>query len=163
MSKTNPDNYTGLNEEHVHFILQRCAINKKKCWVWTGAVSSGGYGNTSITTNNVKRWVVVHRAVYTVRVGPVDPNLELDHLCRDRACCNPEHLEVVTSAVNTQRGNSPPAKNKAKDHCKHGHPFDKENTWVSPKSGRRRCKACDRVRRADKRKAAASAKQRNKP
>jgi hypothetical protein len=69
--------------------------------------------------------------------------MQLDHLCRVRGCVNPDHLEVVTGATNTLRGISSPAINARKTHCRRGHEFTPENTYID--RGSRRCKACRRL------------------
>lgn len=113
------------------------------CWEWTGARSDGGYGryNTSDGTE------AAHRVIWEHLVGPIDDGLTLDHLCRNRGCVNPDHLEPVTMRENTLRGYGISARNARKTHCKHGHPFDEDNTWFE--GHWRRCKACirDRARR----------------
>jgi len=80
-----------------------------------------------------------HRLLY-VMIGGDAEGKDLDHLCRNRACCNPEHLEPVTHAVNTQRGNGG-AVNRAKTHCVNGHPFSGKNLWMK-NNGQRKCRAC---------------------
>ena len=69
------------------------------CWLWPGSRTSG-YGNVSIAG----KMHLVHKFIYEQLKGPVPAGLELDHLCRTRACCNPDHLETVTRQVNVQRG-----------------------------------------------------------
>ena len=106
------------------------------CWAWTGGLDTSGYGIFSVNGNSVG----AHRWSYQHHVGPVPEGLELDHLCRVRRCVNPEHLEPVTSQVNTLRGQSPMAANARKTHCPSGHPYDQVNTnWYD---GRRYCRAC---------------------
>lgn len=72
------------------------------CWIWQGAKNSQGYGYLTI---RYKQWRA-HRWVYEQRVGPIAAGLDLDHLCRQPDCVNPEHLEPVTEAENTRRGNT---------------------------------------------------------
>jgi hypothetical protein len=69
------------------------------CWLWTGAHVSSGYGNLKVASVNRP----AHVWVWENLVGPVPDGLELDHLCRVRACVNPDHLEPVTRAVNLRR------------------------------------------------------------
>lgn len=92
---------------------------------------------------------LAHRFAYELIVGPIKPGLQIDHLCRVRRCCNPEHLEPVTRKVNILRGESPTAKNARKTVCPRGHKYDEENTYLS-KEGKRQCKICmlKTVRRA---------------
>jgi hypothetical protein len=74
-------------------------------------------------------------------VGDLPDELTIDHLCRVRACCNPDHLEPVSVAVNILRGEGPAALNARKTHCQHGHPLNASNVRVET-GGLRRCRAC---------------------
>lgn len=107
------------------------------CWIWQGATSHG-YG----VFRDGEKTVVAHKFLYERLVGKVPEGLDLDHLCRNRACVNPNHLEPVTRQVNLLRGETITASNAAKTHCKKGHPFSGEN--VQRLQGRRRCKTCYR-------------------
>jgi hypothetical protein len=76
-------------------------VDENGCWVWQRCVNTrGGYGRKLVGG----RWWVAHRWYYERVFGPVPEGLELDHLCRNRLCVNPEHLEAVTRQVNIQRG-----------------------------------------------------------
>ena len=70
------------------------------CWIWQGAVSSSGYGNRWVEGKTV----LAHRFYYEELVGTIPSDLQIDHLCRNKLCVNPEHLEAVRPAVNTRRG-----------------------------------------------------------
>lgn len=73
------------------------------CWNWTGAVTRGGYGRASVKIGDRHRGTSAHRASWIAHNGPVSPGLEVDHLCRNRSCINPDHLEPVTRAENNRR------------------------------------------------------------
>lgn len=85
-----------------------------------------------------------HRWIYTQRVGPIPEGMQLDHLCRVRACANPAHLEPVTSRQNTMRSPIANAAVRASaTHCESGHEFSGANLYIDP-NGYRRCRACIR-------------------
>lgn len=91
-----------------------------------------------------------HRLAYEAFYGPIPEGLHIDHLCNVRACCNPEHLEAVTSGENNRRTRERDFTNvnANKTECIHGHPFDEENTYARP-SGGRACRTCLReIKRA---------------
>ncbi len=111
------------------------------CWVWKG-LTHNGYGVLSIP--NVRPQVRAHRLSYTLHVGPIPSGLVLDHICRNRGCVRPDHLEAVTDRENVLRGIGPTARNFRKTHCSQGHAYTPENTkWT--KDGYRRCRACYRL------------------
>jgi len=112
---------------------------KGECCIWTAAKDSGGYGCLTVKG---KHWRA-HRFIYLILKNGIDPNLSIDHLCRNRACVNIKHLEQVSIGENVLRGTSPPAQNSKKTHCIHGHQFTPENTYIR-KKGKRGCKQCYR-------------------
>jgi hypothetical protein len=82
-------------------IVKRITVDDRTgCWLWDGYISTTGYGSIKFQG----RIGSVHRLSYESFVGPIPEGLQIDHLCRVRACCNPEHLEPVTSRENTIRG-----------------------------------------------------------
>jgi HNH endonuclease len=115
------------------------------CWEWTARDNGVGYGMFMLTSPrpNVKS-VLAHRYAYELLVGPIPEGLQLDHLCRNRRCVNPDHLEPVTNRENVLRGTSIFAREAALTHCLRGHPFDEENTYL-PARGGRQCRACRRA------------------
>lgn len=109
------------------------------CWLWTGAISDTGYGafRAEVLTS-------AHRYSYELNVGPIPDGLVLDHLCRNRACCNPEHLEAVTQRVNTYRGEAPTVKAFLAGVCLRGHDQGTYGRVSARKDGSRAafCDAC---------------------
>jgi hypothetical protein len=118
-------------------------ITKSGCWEWN-PVCASGYG----MYRKGSALMVAHRFVYDKLIGKIPEGKELDHLCRNRRCVNPNHVEPVTHRENLLRGIGPSAKNKVKTMCPNGHKYTKENTGISKnKYGYyRRCRACDRKR-----------------
>jgi HNH endonuclease len=113
-----------------------------ECWIWVRHRTRGGYAEL----RNDGRTMLAHRFAYHYFREPVPPGLTLDHLCRNRHCVNPWHLEAVTLGENTKR--SPialTAVNSRKMFCKRGHEFTEENTYHSLKG--RECRMCKRLLR----------------
>ena len=123
-------------------LLSRVEIDGAGCWNFTGRLTFG-YGQFKIDGKNRK----AHRVAYEHLVGPVPNGLCLDHLCRNRACCNPDHLEPVTIQENTLRGQTLQARNASAIACIHGHPFDETNTIIRT-NGNRACRACSLATKA---------------
>lgn len=120
------------------------------CWLWSGSVSKNGYGVLTIGSRSdaTRRRVYAHRIAYLLYKGEIPKGLEPDHKCRVRSCVNPDHLEAVTRSVNTKRGLAPTllaAINGSKTHCKNGHAFTPDNTYLRPTGGRS-CRECLRLR-----------------
>ncbi len=105
------------------------------CWLWQGALNGSGYGRLGVDYHLVR----AHRFSYEHFIGLIPSGMEPDHLCRNRACVNPDHLELVTSRQNTLRGDGATAQNARKTTCPKDHPYD----YVDGQ-GRRRCRECRR-------------------
>lgn len=109
------------------------------CWEWQLRLNDGGYGLFSVYGGAGP--VLAHRLALHVAGRPVPEDMTVDHLCRNRRCINPDHLDIVTRGVNSLRGDGYYAVNARKSHCAHGHEFTDENTSrselaASPAHGR---------------------------
>jgi hypothetical protein len=135
-----PRTYT-LDEFRQRFIDRR--EWEGDCLLWTGTKDSGGYGSVSV----LGKTMLAHRAAYWMETGQRPParasGMEIDHLCRNRGCVNPDHLELVTRHENNMRSDSPAAVNARATHCIHGHEFTPANTRFNKKG--RVCRACHRL------------------
>ena len=141
-------------------IRRSCSIDPVAgCWHWKGATSDG-YGQ--VTDPSTRKLIYVHRLTFILAGGHIPASYQLDHICRVRACCNPEHLRVVTGRENILCSTGFSARNAKKTACPKGHPYSGHNLYIRP-SGYRECRACARerariIREADR--AAYNAKQR---
>ena len=112
------------------------------CWQWTGQTDRGGYGKYVWQPDTY----ITHRIAYQALVGDIPEHLEIDHLCRNRACCNPEHLEPVAHLENVRRGvNAWESGSRVlADVCKNGHERTEGNTYRRA-DGARVCRPCKRM------------------
>lgn len=111
------------------------------CWEWTGSRNQKGYGQATLNG----RRTGAHRVAWLRSGRTIPDGLQLDHLCRNRACVNPDHLEVVDNRTNVLRGRTLPARNIQKTHCIRGHAYSEENT-LRRKDGSRVCRMCLSIR-----------------
>ena len=118
------------------------------CWLWCGTKTLEGYGYVSPGRRGSP--LSAHRLSYELHVGPIPNDLEIDHLCRNPSCVNPDHLEAVTHAENMRRGPG------VKTHCRSGHEYTPDNTGVNAINVKtdfrqRRCLACHREHERERR------------
>lgn len=115
-------------------------FNGTPCWVWCSSRNYYGYGAIKRSGKNVS----AHRLMYAWLVAPLPVGKqhgEIDHLCRIPQCCNPVHLEFVSSYENGMRSNSVPSGNAKKTHCKYGHPLSGHNV-IKKNVSHRECRIC---------------------
>jgi len=116
--------------------LSKVIVSESGCWEWQRCLTKGGYGQIRI--NHITEYT--HRFIFKYYYGELNPKLTINHKCRNRRCCIVIHLEQITNAENLRLGlhNN---QNSAKTHCKRGHQFTEENTYVRP-NGTRNCRIC---------------------
>jgi hypothetical protein len=111
------------------------------CWVWGGIINAGGYGRVNVAGLDYRRQLQAHRVAYELFKGEIPDTYQVDHLCRNRRCVNPNHLEAVTQHENILRSEAPAAINARKTHCKRGH--DLADAYITSAGGRQ-CRVCKR-------------------
>lgn len=124
-----------LRGDHVATLMARRTVTDAGCWEYDGPHTLNGYVQ-------VGRNLLGHRVIWEHINGPIADGLHIDHLCRNRGCFNPQHLEPVTPRENLMRGASLSAQNAAKTHCVNGHEFTEANTYYRPDRFGRICRTC---------------------
>lgn len=114
-----------------------------ECWTPNQKPMPNGYVNRTIFVDGKRSWGYVHRLVYEAVIGEIPQDLQIDHLCRNRFCANPEHLQPVTPRENLARADVWSVR-RDKTHCKYGHEFTEANTYKWRNS--RHCRTCAKKR-----------------
>lgn len=129
---------------------------KSGCWIWTGARGDHGYGTIGDTPEpNKPRTLLAHRLSYEMHIGPIPEGLVVDHMCNNRACVNPAHLQAITHRANIDRSPKPIVRRRLENRCIRGHDLtDPEVVYTRPDTGRRQCKVCHKIRDEAARRAA---------
>jgi hypothetical protein len=134
---------------HAKYFYRFCSKFTKnqdtECWEWTAAKTKGGYGCFWVQGKQE----LAHRFIYEQwNDTKIPQNLQVDHLCSNRGCVNPAHLEPVTCKENLMRAKTLARINSDKTHCDHGHKYTPENTYLRPTGGRD-CMECRRRRQLE--------------
>lgn len=129
-----------MDEKHLVRFFSKIEQNENGCWVWQGATGGSGKHRYGTLSNNGKL-TLAHRLSYEHFIGPIPEGLNIDHLCQNKLCVNPGHLEPVTQHTNLHRSpNTLNAQNAALTHCKSGHLLSGDN--VRFYRSQRVCRAC---------------------
>lgn len=131
-------------------LIRHCVIDLDTgCWNWSAAIGNHGYGVIRLRENGKSRAALAHRVSYEKFIGPFPAGKFSDHLCRNRRCINPYHIEPVTNAENTRRGEAGLKTGELmrnKTHCPKGHPYEGDNLKLSMQGGgkyqHRACRIC---------------------
>ena len=130
----------------VEFLVLRKILGEDECWLSPDrALDRHGYGAVTVRRGDESSTLRAHRAIYEWVHGPIPAGMDLDHLCRNPACCNPRHLEVVTRSENLLRGFE---SRGGRVYCKYGHLLEGENLRLVRRDGRgvqRVCRECNRI------------------
>lgn len=122
--------------------LKNFKIDENGCHIWQGCKDQAGYGMIQIEYKTKRVHKIIYEFVNKVKVSKM---FHIDHICRNKACMNIEHLRKVSPRTNTLCGNGPAAINAVKTQCVNGHEFNEENTYITSK-GERQCKVCIKIR-----------------
>ena len=113
--------------------------SKKKCWEWNLSIGTHGYGQIGWYFSGKSAGTTAHRVAWVAVNGPIPEGMTIDHLCRNRKCVNPNHLQLLTNEENASNNG-----NSLKTHCVRGHAYEGDNLYKSPR-GDRRCRECAKI------------------
>lgn len=121
-------------------LWDKIKVNENGCWIVQTRSLDRGYARLRLDG----KFQRVHRFTYEVNKGKIPSGLQIDHLCKNRTCCNPEHLEAVTQKENLLRSDGVNTRNSKKTHCPKGHEYTPDNIYIQKTkySLGRRCKTC---------------------
>lgn len=136
-------------KKEIKRFMEKVQVLPNDCWLWTGAKKAGRkrkgisplYGAFGLNNKTVN----AHVASYLFFKGNIKQGLEIDHLCRNTLCVNPNHLEAVTHSINCKRGlGGEHRKEECKTitHCPKGHEYNLLNTYINKHTGYRSCLKC---------------------
>lgn len=130
------------------------AASAEGCWKWNGPISIYGYGRLMESVGNRKtKQLMAHRFAYEEIVGKIKEGMTIDHVCRNRSCVNPAHMEIVTRAENSMRAHSKNMDAMRDNRCTKGHKIEGENLVLEKRkngSERKRCRTCAKLRESNR-------------
>lgn len=128
--------------QYIERYKSRCQVDQNGCWLFHGFIHPTGYALTSYRGKQTR----AHRAMYMAAKGPIPDGMHVCHTCDVRHCINPDHLWIGTRSDNMRDMHAKyRGPQQTKTHCPRGHPYDEENTYLTPE-GFRNCKMCSRIR-----------------
>jgi hypothetical protein len=133
----------GIDDSSKNRLMRKVSKDQRtSCWIWGGgSTTSRGNARYGVMSNKL-----AHRVSYEIHKGPIPPHLQIDHVCRNTLCVNPDHLEAVTQHENIRRARF----SRYGNNCEKGHELTDENTWVE-KNGCRHCRKCHAATEARRR------------
>lgn len=143
LTKTEGVEHLNMNKRLADHMVKRISIDRAGCWIWSNTTPQN-YARLLIWG----KAMLVHRLSYMLASGPIPEGFQIDHLCKVRSCCNPQHLEATTPSLNNARSDSLSGENTRKTHCKRGHPLSGENLRYTVRN-ERQCRKCDAIRAAN--------------